>query len=72
MANVAEQTVMSEEEAVAHKESSVGIAAKIWRVTIAATPAAAANFLNLAPAQGAGEASLSNRADGRVDVYFFL
>jgi hypothetical protein len=72
MVKMAEQTVLSEEEAVAHKESSVGIAAKIWRVTTVATASAAANFLNLPPAQGAGEASLSNRADGKVDVYFFL
>jgi hypothetical protein len=69
---MAEQTEMTTEEAVAHKESSVGIAAKIWRIVTVANPSAAVNFLNLAPAQGAGEASLTNRADGRVDVYFFL
>jgi hypothetical protein len=69
---MAEKTELTAEEAVAHKQSSVGIAAKIWRVTTSANPAAAANFLNLNPAQGAGEASLTNRADGRVDVYYYM
>jgi hypothetical protein len=61
------------EEAVAHKESSVGIAAtKIWPHVVEPDATAAANFLNLNPPQGAGEASLTNRADGTVDVYYFL
>jgi hypothetical protein len=60
------------DQAVAHKESAVNIATKTWHVTIALNPQAAANFLNLAPAQGAGEGMISNRSDGRVDVYYFL
>ncbi|HEX6699125.1 MAG TPA: hypothetical protein VF101_00180 [Gaiellaceae bacterium] len=67
-----EVEVMSHDEAVAHKENRAGVEAKIWRVTTQPNAAAAANFLNLNPAQGAGEAFASNRADGRVDVYFFL
>jgi hypothetical protein len=30
------------------------------------------NFLNLPTAQVAGEAFTSNRADGQVDLYYFL
>jgi hypothetical protein len=43
-----------------------------WHVINVADPAAAVNFVNLAPAQGAGEAAFSNRPDGTVDVYYFL
>jgi hypothetical protein len=67
-----EAEVLSHEDAVAHKENRAGIEAKTWHVTTMANAAAAANFLNLAPAQLAGEAFASNRADGRVDLYFFL
>jgi hypothetical protein len=60
------------EQAVSHKESAVGVATKIWRHVVESDATAAANFLNLTPAQGAGEASVTNRSDGRVDVYYFL
>lgn len=43
-----------------------------WHTVIEATPEDAVNFLNLPPAQVAGQAFASNRADGRVDVYYFL
>lgn len=69
---MAEADVLSHEDAVAHKESTPGIEAKTWRVVTEPNAAAAANFLNLSPAQGAGEAFASNRSDGRVDVYFFM
>ncbi len=66
-------TTLTHDEAVSHKEAAIGVAAtKTWRHVIEPNATAAANFLNLTPAQGAGEASLSNRADGSVDVYFFL
>jgi len=35
-------------------------------------PTAAVNFLNTPTVQVAGEAFASNRADGQVDLYYFL
>jgi hypothetical protein len=69
---MAVEVELSHDDAVAHKESRVGIETKTWHVTTVANAGAAASFLNLAPAQGAGEAFASNRADGRVDVYYFM
>jgi len=63
---------MTHAEAVAQKGQAAGVAAKQWRTLVEPNPQAAVNFLNLAPAQGAGEAFASNRADGRVDVYYYL
>lgn len=64
------------EEAVAHKAAVASRVAAgpgaIWNYTIASDPVAAADFVNLAPPQGAGEACFTNRADGQVDVYYFL
>lgn len=65
----------SHEEAVANKQSLVRTAAaptKIWRHLVEPNPTAAVNFLNLPTAQVAGEAFASNRADGQVDLYYFL
>jgi hypothetical protein len=45
---------------------------KIWRHVIEANPDNAVDFLNRPIAQGAGEAFASNRADGQVDLYYFL
>lgn len=47
-------------------------AGKIWRVINRANRAEAVAFINLSPAQGAGEAAYSNRPDGTVDTYYFL
>lgn len=44
----------------------------IWRVINRPSRDAAVAFINLAPAQKAGEAAYSNRPDGTVDTYFFL
>ena len=60
------------EQAVAHKENAVAVAAKQWRHVVEPDAQSAANFLNLAPAQAAGEACIANRSDGSVDVYFYL
>jgi len=65
------------EEAVAFKGARVQVqqqapAGATWHTVIEPTPTDAVNFLNLPPAQGAGEAFASNRADGQVDVYYFL
>jgi hypothetical protein len=60
------------DQAVAHKQSAAAVAAKQWRHFVEPNAQAAADFLNLAPAQGAGEACIASRADGRVDVYYYL
>ena len=60
----------------AHRTASVTAAAaasgKIWRVINRPNRDAAVAFINLSPAQGAGEAAFSNRPDGTVDTYYFL
>ena len=68
-------TPMTHEEAVAHKqevEAGLNTTVKTWHVLIEPNPSAAVNFLNLPPAQEAGEAFVSNRSDGQVDTYYFL
>lgn len=45
---------------------------KTWHHVQEPDPQAAVDFVNLAPAQVAGEVSMTNRADGSVDVYYFL
>jgi hypothetical protein len=45
---------------------------KTWHHINEANAAAAIAFINLAPAQGAGEASFTNGPNGTVDVYYFL
>ncbi|MGR6922829.1 hypothetical protein ACU635_51980 [[Actinomadura] parvosata] len=43
-----------------------------WNVLNVSDRDEAVGFVNLDPAQGAGEAVFSNCPDGTVDVYFFL
>ncbi|MEU1815176.1 hypothetical protein ABZ543_08255 [Streptomyces roseifaciens] len=45
---------------------------KIWRSLVFATLEDAVNFVNLEPAQGAGEFVFSNRSDGQVDAAYYL
>lgn len=72
-AGMAEKLDLTAEEADALKrESAEARAPKIWRATNYPNRQAAANFVNLNPPQGAGEASFSNRSDGTVDVYYYL
>ncbi|MEV7011248.1 hypothetical protein [Streptosporangium sp. NPDC051022] len=61
---------MSEAQAIS--KESLAAAPKIWRYVLQPNPAAAVAFVNRAPAQVAGEAVFTNRADGQVDVYYFL
>jgi len=68
-------TPITHDEALAHKQemaSRLTAAVKTWHVLTEPNPAAAVSFLNLPPAQVAGEAFASNRADGHVDLYYFL
>ena len=65
------------EEAAAHKQdvanrALANLPTKIWNHVVEPNAQAAADFLNLPPAQVAGEGMVSNRADGNVDVYYFL
>jgi len=66
------------DEAIRHKQSVAASGARaagpgaIWRTTVRPDAQSAADFLNQAPAQVAGEAFASNRPDGQVDVYFFM
>jgi hypothetical protein len=68
-------TPITHEEAVTHKQQAevrLTAAVKTWHVITEPNPTAAVGFLNLTPAQGAGEAFASNRSDGQVDLYYFL
>ncbi|MGH8906671.1 MAG: hypothetical protein ACRD0K_09175 [Egibacteraceae bacterium] len=47
-------------------------APKIWNYFNLPDPYSAADFANLDPAQGAGEAVFTNRPDGTVDVYLYF
>ena len=63
------------EEALADKRARVAAQPAIvqtWHTIVMQTPEDAVNFLNEPPAQVAGQAFASNRADGQVDVYYFL
>jgi len=72
-----EITIYKTAVAAAHRSASgAAIAAAgpgaIWRVINRPNRDSAVAFINLAPAQKAGEAAFSNRPDGTVDTYFFL
>jgi hypothetical protein len=61
------------DEAIAHKRSlEVSVVPKRWLTAVVPNAAAAVALLNRPPAQVAGEAFASNRADGQVDLYYFL
>ncbi|WP_371493796.1 hypothetical protein OG871_02005 [Kitasatospora sp. NBC_00374] len=47
-------------------------ATKTWRHVIQPDADAAANYLNITPAQGPGEATITTRPDGQIDVIFLL
>ena len=64
------------DEALGHKRTRqaemVAFVAKRWYHVNVANAAAAVNFINAPPAQGPGEASFTNNANGSVDVYFYM
>jgi hypothetical protein len=66
----------SYEEAMAHKQKAATAQAaapvKGWYAIVVPDAAAAAHFLRSSPPQMAGEAFASNRADGQVDLYYFM
>jgi hypothetical protein len=68
--------MLSQKDSTVLKQALAGAAAvpgaKTWHVVTQPNPQAATDFVNLDPAQGAGEVSITNRPDGTVDVYYFL
>jgi hypothetical protein len=64
------------EEAIAFKDRVVDVSVlggvQRWFHSVVDVPIQAQTFLNRPPAQGPGEASVTNRADGKVDVYWYL
>jgi hypothetical protein len=63
------------DEAIALKERLVdepSLGSPRWFHSVVDDPKKVENFLNTNPAQGPGEASVTNRADGKVDVYWFV
>ncbi|MFC9331787.1 hypothetical protein [Kitasatospora sp. NPDC057015] len=52
--------------------ASQDAATKTWRHVIQPDADAAANYLNLNPAQGPGEATVTTRPDGQLDLLVLL
>ncbi|MFB8239870.1 hypothetical protein ACFC58_25300 [Kitasatospora purpeofusca] len=64
-------TQISAADAELKKSLAAGDAGtKTWRVSTQPNAELAANFLNLNPAQGPGEASVAPRPDGQFDVFY--
>jgi hypothetical protein len=72
MATLTDQDAAVFKEALRARGDAAAAGVKTWHVITVGDAQSAADFLNIPPEQGAGEASLSNRADGSVDVYYFL
>jgi hypothetical protein len=47
-------------------------AVKTWHTVNRPTAQSAADFVNLSPAQGGGEVSISVKSDGTYDVFYLL
>jgi len=67
----------SAEQAGREKLRSAGLsvapaAPKKWNTTTRNTPQDVVTFVNAAPAQVAGEISVTRRADGTYDIFYFL
>lgn len=45
---------------------------KQWRWIVRLTPSDVINWVNTQPSQGAGEFEVANRADGKIDVYYYM
>lgn len=63
---------ISERNAAERKRSIRSAAVKQWHFLNFANTAAALNFINASPAQGAGEISTTARNDGTVGLFYFL
>jgi hypothetical protein len=80
--HLAEKTELSYEEALGLKEEirkrgqigEIGadrVHPAMWRVVTRMSNVEAASFLNASPPTLPGEASVTNRPDGTVDIYWF-
>lgn len=54
------------------RDLSASATTKIWRTSTFSDAASFASFLNVNPAQGAGEAFASTRPDGTIDGYYYF
>ncbi|HET9657045.1 MAG TPA: hypothetical protein VFP72_16960 [Kineosporiaceae bacterium] len=63
--------VISESDA-ARLKGALAAEVKTWHYLTFPTPTAAANFVNLPPAQGAGEAIFTALPNGQIGTFYFL
>jgi hypothetical protein len=63
--------VISDADAAALK-TAIQAEVKTWHYINFPTPQAAVAFVNLPPAQGAGEVQFDRAPNGTVDLYIFL
>ena len=53
------------------KKSQAAVQTKTWKYVLRSSPEDAANYANVEPAQGAGEAVFSVRDDGQTDTFLY-
>jgi hypothetical protein len=63
---------MISDEDVATFKDAIQTEVKTWHFINRPTPQSAVTFVNLPPAQAAGEAVFDRAPNGTVDVYYFL
>jgi hypothetical protein len=66
------QSAVSQADAESKKSQAAIVQTKTWRYFLRSSPEDAANFANVDPAQGAGEASFSVRDDGQTDTFLYF
>jgi hypothetical protein len=69
---IAEKDVAAKKKSLHPPAAGAALTVKTWHFLNFASTAAAVNFLNLPPAQVAGEVSANARNDGSVGVFYFL
>lgn len=63
--------VVTEDQAAGMK-ARLGAQQKTWHSSVFANAAAFVSFINVNPAQGAGEAFCTDRSDGQIDGFYYL
>ncbi|MGW6461965.1 hypothetical protein ACWF94_39570 [Streptomyces sp. NPDC055078] len=63
---------VSEDDAALKKSMAQAAPGQIWHHSVRESVDAAIGFLNIDPVQGAGEAIITNRSDGQVDLVYLL
>jgi hypothetical protein len=66
------ETITEQTAAERKAELHLNAVTKTWHFFNFASIQAAVNFVNAAPAQGAGEISTTARNDGTVGMFYFL